>query len=321
MSANDDALRKVNNVRYWRHRIDLGNGIYSPGENRLKEFDKYGLTDELKGKSVIDIGAWDGYYSFEAEKLGAGPILATDVYSVLSDNNERWGGIRDGDEGIKTAKEILNSSVEIEDISIYDLPQDVKYDVVHFSAVLYHLRHPQLALDIIGNICKEFMIIETACVRPTGDLADELYSKTPLLCHRNKAGWFPNRLCAENMVKLAGFRKIEYREKRVEPVPNDRKFGKIVGNPPVKLDIYSDEETRVERFTDGKDVVLLSTDIGNMDLDNPDVKWLRVQNGISGHIQCWIPKEYFSEAPYVHKTFTGNENSLQLHRIHFLAYK
>ncbi|HEY7441177.1 MAG TPA: hypothetical protein VH701_02065, partial [Vicinamibacterales bacterium] len=72
--------REVSGIKWW-HTIDLGNGIVTPGLDptpaRLPEIQ---LPDDLSGLSVLDIGAWDGFFSFEAERRGARRVLATDSF-------------------------------------------------------------------------------------------------------------------------------------------------------------------------------------------------------------------------------------------------
>ena len=75
-----DIKKKVEEIK-WFHSIDLGNGIITPGQ--VKTFQKVktiGIPENLEGKTVLDIGAWDGYFSFEAEKRGAKRVLATDSF-------------------------------------------------------------------------------------------------------------------------------------------------------------------------------------------------------------------------------------------------
>lgn len=324
MKDHEEALRKMNGVRYWRHRVNLGNGCYTPGETLVNSFGKYGLNDELKGKSFLDIGAWDGYHCFKAEEYGASRVVATDVYSAPSDNKEHWGNIRNGDEGIRTAKEILNSPVEIKDLSVYDLSKEKigTFDVVHFAGVLYHLRHPLLALEIIGDICKEFMILESACVQPSDDLSRDVFEETPLMSYRGGAGWFPNKRCIEEMVKLAGFGKIEYRVGKVIMDENDRKFGIIKGSPPMKINVYGDETGSVDALKiKNKVVVVLNTELGDMDITDTDAKWLRIQDGVSGSRQFWVPKESVEFVKAPPQRYSDNRKVLSIYRIHFLAYK
>lgn len=78
-----ELYEKVAAVPFWFHSIDLGNGVITPGikspEHHKKELASLRLPD-LRGKSVIDIGAWDGFYSFTAVRLGAAQVVALDSH-------------------------------------------------------------------------------------------------------------------------------------------------------------------------------------------------------------------------------------------------
>lgn len=76
-----DALRlEVSKIK-WFHTIDLGNGVITPGEDSTpNKLQTIALPADLKGSSVLDIGAWDGFFSFEAERRGASRVLATDDF-------------------------------------------------------------------------------------------------------------------------------------------------------------------------------------------------------------------------------------------------
>ena len=63
----------------WHHSIDLGQRIVTPGQdNSPRKLARLNLPRSLEGKTVLDVGAWDGYFSFEAERRGAKRVLATD---------------------------------------------------------------------------------------------------------------------------------------------------------------------------------------------------------------------------------------------------
>jgi tRNA (mo5U34)-methyltransferase len=140
----EDVRRRVEALR-WYHTIDLGQGIVTRGVDdtplRLARLD---LPSSFAGRSVLDIGAWDGFFSFDAERRGASRVVATDHYSW---HGPGWG-TNDGKAGFKLAREILGSRVEDDDIDVMELsPERVgTFDVVLFLGVLYHLRHPLLAL-------------------------------------------------------------------------------------------------------------------------------------------------------------------------------
>ena len=85
----------------WFHRIDLGHGVTTPGiDNTPSKIRKMHIPKRLEGKTVIDIGAWNGAYSFECERRGAKRVLATDWYC--------WQG--EGKQGFDLAKRVFGQS-------------------------------------------------------------------------------------------------------------------------------------------------------------------------------------------------------------------
>lgn len=150
LAARAEAIR-------WYHSIDLGGGIVTKGVDdspvRLARLD---LPQSLAGLTVLDIGAWDGFFSFEAERRGASRVVAADYFSWHGDG---WGS----KEGFELARAALGSKVEDIDIDVMDLsPERVgQFDVVLFLGVLYHLRHPLLALERIASVTRTLLILET----------------------------------------------------------------------------------------------------------------------------------------------------------------
>ena len=78
--TSEDLKKEVEKIK-WFHIIDFGNGIKTPGiKDAAEEMERIGIPKNLEGKTVLDIGAWDGFYSFEAEKRGAKRVLAIDSF-------------------------------------------------------------------------------------------------------------------------------------------------------------------------------------------------------------------------------------------------
>ena len=205
MSPNE-IKQRVGELK-WHHSIDLGHGIVTPGQdNSPRKLARLQLPASLTGKSVLDVGAWDGFFSFEAERRGAKRVLATDSYS--------WNGSHDwGDKrGFLLAREALGSKVEDQDIDILDLsPERVggTYDVVFFLGVLYHMRHPMLSVERVASITKEMVVLETAvdmlsCRRAAMAFypGDELGNDATNWCG-------PNPQAVVGMLKVAGFKRVE----------------------------------------------------------------------------------------------------------------
>jgi len=151
-----DLAAKAEAIR-WYHTIDLGGGVVTRGIDdsplRLARLD---LPQSLAGSTVLDIGAWDGFFSFEAERRDASRVVATDYFSW---HGEGWGSKA----GFELARRALGSRVEDLDIDVMDLsPERVgQFDVVFFLGVLYHLRHPLLALERIASVTRKLLILET----------------------------------------------------------------------------------------------------------------------------------------------------------------
>ena len=143
----DDPRSRVSGVR-WYHTIDFGQGLVTAGvDDTLYRLARLDFPPSLDGRSVLDIGAWDGFFSFEAERRGAARVLASDWYSW---HGPGWGTKA----GFELARTILGSRVEDIDIDVMDLsPERVgTFDVVLFLGVLYHLPHPLLALERIASV-------------------------------------------------------------------------------------------------------------------------------------------------------------------------
>ena len=114
---NTEELAQKVNARTWFHRIDLGNGIITPGaDDSPWKLQHIHMPEDLTGKRVIDIGAYDGFFSFEAERRGASHVLATDYFCWTLPR----GHIGDG-EGFRIAHQALGSKVEPRYIRAEDL--------------------------------------------------------------------------------------------------------------------------------------------------------------------------------------------------------
>ncbi len=215
MSNQDDELlqKKIASVPFWYHRIELKLGLITPGINdsqavlRLLE-----LPNDCSGLRVLDIGARDGFFSFELERRGA-EVLAIDF--MPPDRT-----------GFMVAKEILGSNVTYKVANVYDLDPEQygMFDIVLFLGVLYHLRNPMLALDKIWQVCRgrlwvesqvidnAFLDMETMQMKELSSLHPSL-SMIPLMQFypgkslNNDASnyWAPNMACLKAMIEESNF--------------------------------------------------------------------------------------------------------------------
>src|SRR5437867_97461 len=154
---NIDELRKEVAKTTWWHTIDLGHGIVTPGtDNSSYKLKNLGIPDNLQHMTVLDIGASDGFFAFEVERRGASRVLATDVWS-----GQCWG--MQAKTGFDVARRALNSKVESMGIEVLDISPDKVgvFDLVLFLGVLYHMRHPLLALERVFSVTGKQLILET----------------------------------------------------------------------------------------------------------------------------------------------------------------
>jgi tRNA (mo5U34)-methyltransferase len=171
-----DIESRVAEVPFWWHSIDLGQGVVTPGD-KSPEFLEYEWwtfqVPPLSGTSFLDIGAWDGYFSFKAEREGAARVVALDHYVWMMDlakqreyyqetlsSGERAEEFSEvpglwqpdqlpGKAGFDCARAALGSNVEcvIADFMTMDLDELGTFDTVLYAGMLYHMRHPLLALE------------------------------------------------------------------------------------------------------------------------------------------------------------------------------
>jgi len=135
----------------WFHSVRLKDGRMTPGLADIAQKESLYLFDHLdfKGKSVLDIGCWDGYFSFMAEQRGARRVLS------LDDPDFRWGGL----EGYKFLHRHFDSKAEWRKGSIYALPEE-RFDIVLCYGVLYHINDPLTAMINSFHAALEEIVFE-----------------------------------------------------------------------------------------------------------------------------------------------------------------
>lgn len=209
----------ISTVPNWFHKIEVSPGIYTPGiQDSEGLLNHIGLPEDLSGMRVLDIGARDGFFSFECEKRGAKEVIALDYTSADST-------------GFIVARDILNSKVEWVNANVYDINNLNlgQFDLILFLGVIYHLRHPYLAIDKLhdalhvgGKVIVESHILDGGFVDESGNWVN-LDSLNPRLTELNVAqiyesgklvndltnAWAPSLSTLLAMFKNSGF-KIDY---------------------------------------------------------------------------------------------------------------
>jgi tRNA (mo5U34)-methyltransferase len=150
-------------VRRLQHKFhspfDFGDGITTKPWHVRRRFarrQRLLRIPDVTGKTVLDVGAWDGYFSFELERLGAKRVMAIDVWD------------EGASEAFLLAREHFNSKVEYRRLDAHKLSPDLigTFDLVLCAGLLYHLRHPLHGLERIRSVTGEQPILETASLIP-----------------------------------------------------------------------------------------------------------------------------------------------------------
>jgi tRNA (mo5U34)-methyltransferase len=210
-------------VPFWWHSIDLGYGVFAPGhktpQQLAAEWSVLGL-DDLSGQSVLDIGAWDGFFSFAAERAGAERVVALDYFCwYSSDDPPSVPGFGTSEEvlpgraGFDLARRVLGSRVEpvVADFTTTDLAALGTFDVVLFLGVLYHLEDPLGALRRLRAVTRRVALIETAAVAIPQHPEASLWEFYPFdeLQGDPTNWWAPTTQAAVGACRAAGFTDVE----------------------------------------------------------------------------------------------------------------
>ncbi len=213
-----EQLQSAVDALKWYHRVELPHGIVTPGW--APQFpEHYRLPDDLTGKRVLDVGAYDGYWTFECLKRGASSVLAIDNFTDTIHKGEKrsWAQFDLCAESLGYDKRNLYR----EESSIYDLDRaDLEpFDIILFLGVLYHLKHPLLALERLravsapgGMLMVESHICDDYSPYIEGGQGDncvlEFYPDDQL--GNNHTNWFgPTLRALQCMMRVAGFGRVE----------------------------------------------------------------------------------------------------------------
>ena len=226
--SREEIQQRVDALGQWFQNIDL-HGVQTAPAHFLGDYPSVkwrrfadALPQDLRGKTVLDIGCNAGFYSIEMKRRGAERVVGVDFDErYLAQAQVRGRGARDGH--------------RIPQLSVYDVAQlGEKFDVVIFMGVLYHLRHPLLALDLIREHAAKDLLVFQSMQRGSREAAPvkqdytfwqtEIFERPdfPLMYFiENKyAGdptnwWIPNRACVEAMLRSARFAILSHPEEEV----------------------------------------------------------------------------------------------------------
>jgi tRNA (mo5U34)-methyltransferase len=224
-----DIEQGVRSLGDWFHNIDLFGVRTAPahflGDFPASKFKRFAhvLPQDLTGKSVLDIGCNAGFYSFEMKRRGASRIVAIDFDDYYL-NQARFAAEVQGFDDIDFRR-----------MSVYDIGAlREQFDLVLFMGLIYHLRHPLLALDLIHeHVAKDLLVYQSLQrgspeVEPLQDDYDfwetgiferpgypRLHFIEKKYSHDETNWWAPNAACSAAMLRSAGFQLVAHPEEEV----------------------------------------------------------------------------------------------------------
>ena len=220
--------QRVSDLGPWFQNMELGGVQTAPdhflGDYPREKFDrfKHAIPADLVGKSVLDVGCNAGFYSMEMKRRGAGRVLGIDF-------DDRYLA------QARFAAEVTGADIEFRKMSVFDVGElKERFDIVIFMGVLYHLRHPLLALDLLYENVVDDVLIFQSLQRGSEEVldietdydfweseifADDAFPKMHFIEKRYSQDptnwWIPNRACVEAMLRSSGFEIVGHPETEV----------------------------------------------------------------------------------------------------------
>lgn len=219
---------RVRELGEWFHNIEL-EGVKTAPNHFLGDYPTikwqrfaHAIPGDLAGKSVLDIGCNAGFYSLQMWHRGAQRIVAID-------SNPRYLA------QARFVAEVAGAPIDFRQMSVYDVAElQEQFDLVLFLGVLYHLRYPLLALDLLRrHVVRESLVIQSmqrGSSEEESFQADYPFSEQAVFdrpafprmyfIEKKYSGdptnwWIPNGPCLQAMLRSAGFEILSHPEEEV----------------------------------------------------------------------------------------------------------
>jgi len=190
----------------WWHSFELPNGEHILGVSTIAaqkmRIAQFPIAEDLRGKRVLDVGTWDGWFAVEMERRGA-EVMAIDRF-----DNPCFHEVH----------QVLGSRIDYRQLSVYDLSPDTvgRFDIVLFMGVLYHLKHPLLALERVCSVADDLVAVESFVLADRHMEGVKVEDKPLMAFWENDefGGEFDNWVaptlpCLLSLCRTAGFVRVE----------------------------------------------------------------------------------------------------------------
>lgn len=208
-----DLAERAARISWWHGGMDLGDGVITsggsaPARDLLPRID---LPQDLTGKSVLDVGTWDGYMTWECERRGAQKVVAVDSFVWSAERTAAVTGAT-GRAGFDLAHEAYNSKAQAVVCEVLDLSPAAlgTFDIVLFLGVLYHMRHPLMALERVAAMTHDLLILESHISGEVNHLPVMRFYPGNELNGDSSNWWGPNLTCIKAMLHDVGFDEVRH---------------------------------------------------------------------------------------------------------------
>jgi tRNA (mo5U34)-methyltransferase len=214
--AREELVARVAAAGWWYQRIDLGQGVFTVEGPQYHEVIWQRVSGafpaHLAGAAVLDVGCNAGYFAIEMKRRGAGRVLGVEPVPLHFAQ-------------ATLCRDVLGLDIEYLPLDAHELARiDETFDIVVFTGVLYHLRHPLLALEQVGRLCRDVIVVETECI--IDDPRNVVYARqgaqgqvavtgcprgfmkfveTSELNNDGSNWWIPDTECVLAMLRTVGF--------------------------------------------------------------------------------------------------------------------
>jgi len=226
--SQDQIRQRVTELGQWFHNLDLG-GVKTAPDHFLGDYPEVkwqrfaaSIPDDLTGKSVLDVGCNAGFYSMQMKRRGADRVVGIDTDDKYLDQ-------------ARFAASVSGAEIEFRKLSVYRVGElHEKFDLVLFMGVLYHLRHPLLALDLLHEFAVGDLLVAQSMLRGSSESIDvppdfpfwqgelfengdfpRMYFIEQRYANDPTNWWIPNRAGFEAMLRSAGFEILDHPEDEV----------------------------------------------------------------------------------------------------------
>ncbi|HKS09991.1 MAG TPA: TIGR04290 family methyltransferase [Pyrinomonadaceae bacterium] len=228
MLSTEQIRQRVAELGEWFHNLNLG-GVQTAPDHFLGDYPQIkwrqfsaAIPEDLTGKSVLDVGCNGGFYSIQMKRRGADRVVGIDT-------DEKYLA------QARFAAKVSNAEIEFRNLSVYrvaDLHE--QFDLVLFMGVLYHLRHPLLALELLHeHVVGDLLVAQSLLRGSKGNMQvphdfpfwdEEIFERDEfprMYFVENRYAndptnwWIPNRACFEAMLRSSGFEILDHPEEEV----------------------------------------------------------------------------------------------------------